>query len=1371
MLLESYVPRCLIAQISAEARGTPAASEEFDGLVLFVDIVDSTGVTEKFARTGPEGAERLALILDTYFGGVMRLIDAYGGDTVRVDGDAVIALWRPQQPGDELSTLALRAAAAAEAVRDAYQHWRAEESFHLRHRLALLFGRLQIMLIPDGGGRRYFVLCGEPINRLGHPSLRGDADQILLGDEVARLLEHTAVLKPTPSGSMALLALNLQGKANPTVSDPDPPSIRDDQISQHLLRSLLPQVVVARSDYGRSDWLSEFRMLTAVYISLHGLDATASEVCARLESAVQAIRSTVHPLGAVIYNLAAGDKGFIVVVGFGLPPYAQERSASRALEAARRIPPALAAIHIGCSIGIATGLAFCGDIGNERRREYLTTGAVMVHATRLMQLADGSVLCDGATAHAAGNPVFLSDPELMHIKGRADPLPVHRFREAAPSFQSAVPRMGSAVFGRPDETRIFEELLSNLAATHANAGVAVIEAEAGAGKSHLLTWVAHRAATFGCNVLKAATSAIEKDTAYYAFREIVPQLLGADEVHAAQVQTLRARLQEILQGSDLRSKAALLEDILPLDFADKGLAPDIAGPARLAGIEALMTHLLEHRAADAPIVILIDDLHWIDGSSAVLLARLIERRLPLLAVLATRPPDAEVAQAVRDLLEAAQLRVRLPRLGPDAINQVVAERLGVAEIPQQLADFFYERSEGLPFFAEQLAFALRDSRILTVEEGRCHLTVDDRSEVTTPITLRDLIVSRIDRLLPNDQVTVKVASAIGRVFDTEMLERIHPALEAKASLRRSLAQLSAAGILSPVEGTEHETFTFRHVIIQGVTYDLLTYSQRRPLHRQIAQFLEERHRDVLSNHYAVLAEHWERAEEAQNAVTYRIGAADVASRRYANEDALRHVDRVERLAARFQIDLSRHTVAECARIRADALQELTRFSEANESYRKLAALHGIRMPGAPAALIAGLAVETASQALRRAGLVRTLASGAGKERDTLAAHIYMRCGEYAYFSNDTLVLAYSTLASLNRAERAQSLPEIVNASGGLALGLSAMGLDGWARFYRDRSIQLAATAGSQSSQGFAELLACVQSFHTADWPGMTLHGERGAEIWERLGDRYRHQCCLVLQAYCLVATGRYHEAESILLQFGEYGEEIESTQVRAWALAARAYLDVILARSPQSALTRLRRASAGDKLHRAEQLLCDGIAAAAHLQAQDLHSALAAAESCLDSMVRSSPAMAGALLLAVPCVAETLLVLAGQAGALGRSPDSLQTQAKSACDAARKFAANNRICRPRAALLLARLAVTKGGLSRPEAYCRKGLREARQLGLPLEHAISHLALGQVARTAGDRTIHKRRAEELFSQLGADSSFWELVWNRALPEPGTEPELQ
>ena len=1352
-MFQRYAPHLLVGCLADERAASDAFSSLHQAIVVFVDIAESTSITAQFSQQGGDSAERFAGILNRYFGRVIEIAAAHGGDTIRIDGDATVILWTVCEGAAAEPDVALRAASAALALQQEFHEWQPVAGLTVRHRIALVAGRVSLSVVSEACGRRHFVLDGAPIRQLGEPRLRGEPNQIAVGEEVAALLGRNAVLRLNGEGTLTLssvLAGGGQGSATPRDD-----SAAEDAVMGQRIQAFVPKVVVDRISEGQADWIAEFRQLTAVYVNLANLDPTAIDCAPRLQQAVRQIETVVRPLQVPITNIVANEKGLIVQIACGLPPFAQEDCPLRAVRAALGIRAALASIGLHCGIGVATGDAFCGEVGSEARREYVSTGLVMAYAARLMQMAGNEILCDEPTAKAARAGAEFSQAEEVAVKGRRDPIGIRRVLAAVPPEKSANGRKG-LTFGRSAELELFRARLDGLA--RGQGGVAAIRAEPGAGKSHLLAHVTRAARERGYTVLTAVTAAVDQSTPYFAFRTLLPQLVFAmDAATSGDIGALSARLEELLEGHALAAKRALLQDIMPLEFAERGLEAEIKGQARVTGIEALLSHLAAQRSAASPMVILVDDVQWLDASSARLLDALVRRTRRLLLVAATRPRE-DASVYLDDLLAQAAPLIDLPRLGREAIRAIVCERLGRSNVPPQLVDFIHARSEGLPFYAEQLLYSLTDLGVISADGAA--LRVSDLSQVAVPDSLRNLIVSRVDRLPPSLQLTMKVASVIGRTFDAEMVQEVHPLGSGVSAIGTTLDRLTGGGFLRAIGEAQHRSFEFRHAIIQGVIYDLLPYAQRRQLHRSTALCLETQFAEALAPHYASLAEHWERASVYEKAISYRIDAAETAATRYANEDALRHLDRAQELVDEFDVTLPEAAVLRGTRIRADACQELTRFADANENYRKLAVLQHIRLPAGRGGLVAGIVKEALLQASRRAGLTRSRSHGPEQERDSLAAHLYMRLAEYAYFTNDTLGLAYGTLASLNRAERSGALPEVVNASGGLALGLAAVGLLRWSDYYRRRSIDLAVTAGSPSAQGFAELLACVRAFHIGDWEGMKAHSEHGAAIWRKLGDLYRYHCCLVLDAYRLIAIGAYDEADRALAVFGDHAEAIDSVQVRGWALAASALLDLLLSRPPTKAVEHIAAAMSCGQLHPAELLLCEGIAAAASLRAGDAAGALRSAETGLALIEGGSPSMAGALLFSVPCVGEVFLALAQASLVVERSREDLLIRADKACRAATRFAGRNRICVPRAALLRGHLAAAQGARRRQVQCYRKALSEARSMKLPLEEVMSGLALARLFEGDASGKSERQAATDVLRRLGVRES----AVSAFLPEP-------
>lgn len=1306
MELSGYVSRLLREHLTQSGNRQRTRQRALDGVLLLVDVAESTNITERFAAEGREGAERLGRVLDRYFGDVFDLIEARGGDVIRIEGDAVLALFG--HDATDRSAAIVRALCAAIDLREAFLDWRPELGVRLRHRLALASGRLSAADLHGVDSRSFFVVTGPPIQALADLSHAGAPNEIVLADALAQELWGLARLRKNSRGRWFLEALLDDAHR---LRSPGAPNDAHDVAVSHL-QHYLPRVLVDRFDAGHSAWLAEFRVVTMVFVSLPGLDVAQSASSAAMEEALQAISEAIRNLGVVLFELIVGDKGVIVLIACGLPPSAPDNYALRAVEAARRVRAALSGKGLRSSAGIATGRLFCGDVGSSTRREYLVTGLVMNDAARLMQAANDEIVVDQATARAAGAQLAFGEAFSIPVKGRSEPLAVHRLDERGPLAVQADRRHG-ALHGREHEVARIVDRLD--APEHTGARVVCIEAEPGAGKSHLLAHIAQACETRGYRSLWTATSPVEQHTAYYAWRPIVAQLLVCDG-GAPDSATLRSELHAAVDGHPVAAKAALIDDILPMGLE----SGDIRGSARRTGLQDLMLFLISRRLESEQLVIVLDDLHWLDDPSARLFLAIAQRTPRLLIAMATRPlyPDA-CGRHVLEFAESASDRTLLPRLRRGAIERIVSDVLGARTIPSHLAEFIHARCEGLPVYAEQLALSLRDNRYIGVANGRCRILVSDLSSVAVHDTLGSVILGRIDALEPAQNLAARIASIIGRTFELEMLRSVHPFPADAARLEQILHGLTEAGIVEHVE-PGRSSYAFRHVAIQEATRDLLTSEERVPQHRRIAAYIESAHRDNLEAHLEALAQHLEAGAEPERSIAYRQKAAAVAMRRYAIHDALSHLERIERVAKASGLELSDGQKAQLTQIRGDACHELSRFDEAQARYLDCAALAGIRVPTTQAEVVRGVFVEVGRQAFHRSVAVRKALASDVRDRNRLAAHIYTRLAEHAYFAGDPLRILHRTLASLNRAETVDSTREIVEGYGALAIGLGTAGLHRLAVYYRARSLERADSDGVPQDRGIAHLFAAVYSFQAGQWANALEHCRVGADICEALGDRFRGQSCSVIEAYAELLLGRYPRAATIFDAFGEDLHDVENAPVRAWILAGRAILDMALGRPAALALSRLA-AARDDSLPRAERLLCDGIESLARLHAGQIDEAVRTAQSALDNMRESAPTV-GILLVSISATAEVFLKLAASERA--SDPEALAV-ARRACAMLAQYGRKTAICRPRAQLQRGRLALLEGRPGRASRLWRDGLARARALGMPLEQFLLLEALAGI----------------------------------------------
>ncbi|HSO56239.1 MAG TPA: AAA family ATPase, partial [Actinomycetes bacterium] len=625
---------------------------------------------------------------------------------------------------------------------------------------------------------------------------------------------------------------------------------------------------------GHEEWLAELRQITVVFANLPDLDHRAG--LDEADQVMRALQSALYRYEGSITKRSLDEKGTTLGAARGLPPLTHEDDPARGVQAALAMREALAGLGRRVAIGVTTGRAFCGTVGSRWRREYTMLGAVVNLAARLMQETGDGVLCDAATAEAARSALAFEALGPVLVKGLADPVPVYRPGHADRSAgRGPEPVVRGALVGREEERGRLDGALRRITADGDDrpgvAQVLVLEGEAGAGKSRLVAELVDQAVAAEVPVLAGAGDAVERNTPWHAWRELFGRLPAFDGIDRAGRR--RLVLDLLGPGPELRDLTPLLNPVLALELPETAASAELSGQGRAGRTRDLLVRLLRAVVGDTPTVLVIEDAHWLDSASTGLVLALSRERLPLLLVVATRSrgeggtvEDELAWAAYRRLLRAPNLeRLVLDRLSVAAVEALVGQRLGTTAVPDVLTRLVEEKAEGNPLFTEELALALRDAGLVRVVDGRVELLSDvpDVLARRLPLTVHGAITSRIDRLSPTQQLTVKVASVIGRVFAVGILRDIHPLHQAVTlTLTADLTELERAD-LTVLDTPEPDlSYLFKHVIVQEAAYNLMLLSQRRQLHRSAAEWYER----AGGGDLALLAHHWRLAEVPAKAI-------------------------------------------------------------------------------------------------------------------------------------------------------------------------------------------------------------------------------------------------------------------------------------------------------------------------------------------------------------------------------------------------------------------------------------------------------------------------------------------------------------------------
>lgn len=541
-------------------------------------------------------------------------------------------------------------------------------------------------------------------------------------------------------------------------------------------------------------------------------------------------------------------------------PHADEDAAASAVRAGLALRALALPAGLTIGVGIATGTVVISPAAHPDAPPTVI-GEAQPLAERLAATGDG-VLVNDATRRAA-DWLALFEPAVP-LPGPAGGVPVFAaagvVRFASRSQASGA---GAALFGRDAERDLLRRCWESAATGLGQ--VALIEAEAGLGKSRLAG--AARAEVPGPQVIAWFGRAGADGRALHPVTDWLAREAGLDPVQAAEVQ--RARLAAWLAMAGMPAAAPALEELLGI------AAPGAAGAGadgqreRLLG---LIVQLVEKRAA-RPLLLVVEDLHWLDPSSRDLLDRIVRRAadLPLLVLATTRPglrPDPRT-----DWAEQADLvTVTLGLLPADAATRIVEALDSQGQLPPDTVRAIVRRADGVPLFVEELA----KSVIEAGEAGADALAA-------VPATLQDVVAARLDRLGPARDVA-RIAAAIGRNFPYELIAAVSPL--PPAELRQALRELVRAGLVQAQGVPPASDYVFAHALIHDAAHEMLPRRQREALHAQVAEVLRRDFPARAAADPGLLAFHLARAGDAAGAVPHWIAAGQAAAAKAAHLEAV-----------------------------------------------------------------------------------------------------------------------------------------------------------------------------------------------------------------------------------------------------------------------------------------------------------------------------------------------------------------------------------------------------------------------------------------------------------------------------------------------------
>lgn len=1135
-LLPSYVPALVLERLAAHGEGlSEAERDQLHGALLFADISGFTALTERLAARGPAGIEQLVRRLNAYFGRLIEVLLDHGGDVLKFAGDALVVLFRDRD-GRVSAESVRRAAAAALAAQVALLDQREDaEGLVLSLKIAIACGELSMALVGGERGRWEMVVYGEPLLDAGDAAGHCVAGAVVLSAAARAQLGDAAGVTELAEG-----VYRLDSTAPVTLPTlPEPPTLN--AAAARSAWSFVPYAIRSRLTAGQDDWLAESRRLTVIFATLPG-HADSVDV-ARLQALMRQLQQLIYSVEGSVNKISVDDKGLSLIAVLGMPPLSHEDDPRRGLLLALKMRALISELGFKPSIGVTTGRAFCGVIGSQRRREYTLLGDIVNLSARLMVASAGGLLCDQATHDFAVEHFEFEPRPPLKLKGKAEPVPA--WRPLKPAHRRRDP--GGELVGREAELAPLTLAMDRLSS--GSSSLWLIEAEPGVGKSKLLIELGARAGRRGLRRFGGATDSLRRDSAYVLWRELLTSLLAGNVEDPEPAALGEALLVRLSGRAQLTALAPVLGDVLPIGLPETPQTAKLQGEGRAAAVRSVVAGLLSR---ETPLLLTLDDLQWLDSASWALLLGVVKDVGPLLVVASSRYGGTRNAPAEwRELIgRPGSGTIRLEGLDRPAVEALLMRRLGVSQVEQTLADFIAERSDGNPFHVEQLLLALKERGLLQVGGDRAGVKVgvDLTGGHGIPDTIEGLITQRIDKLDPTAQLTLKVASVVGRSFGEKVVNAVFPVDTLRGELRPYLTMLAEDGLTREASTPAEARYHFGQIATREVAYNLMLPSQRSALHLAVADWFEANVRP-LEPHYADLAHHLLEAGVPERARAYLLKAGDLAMVRHACAEAERLFRQALLLDTTAAGPLATDERAHALLQIGQACYWQGRIEDAITTLRQGLALSGAPIPVQRPQLLLALAREIGRQWWRLRTGLRPGAPRRPREQHEQLVDAYRVLAHSHYTRSERLELLHAGLCGLNLAEQLGPSAELAEAEATVSVIASVAGSGALAQTYA-RRVQRQLDALSDPARR-APVLFALSVHHSinGEWhEAMTLQAE-AAELAEAAQNWRLLQNALYGRARCAMRVGELRLSHELFERIEALGRRVDHGQAVVWGLA------------------------------------------------------------------------------------------------------------------------------------------------------------------------------------------------------------------------------
>ncbi|MCI0505943.1 MAG: AAA family ATPase [Gammaproteobacteria bacterium] len=737
-IIYRHLPLTLIRHWSDPQAQSPIWGEWLEGSLMHCDVTGFTAMSEALAKSGKEGAEFMASILNQFFERMLGIARDWDGIQMKFGGDAMLLYFGGVDH-------ACRAAACGLDMQKAMKEFGnipvTEENYSLRMRIGIHSGRFYSVSVGQENNLLHYMLLGHDVNKTADVEPMAEPGQVVVSNEARQHLDQHFKADQTSHANIWEIKRHNYERL------PVSPAQQNIAINENLKRYLMPPIASGNI----ATLTGEHRRTTIVFIYiLHSTELLASsgeaETLRQIHDYMNFVLDGIEKYGGYLITSDVSEHGDKLLIAFGAPVSCenQEENAVRfACELNQKLDSSY--LHLKHQIGINTGHVFAGEIGSSARREFTTIGDTTNLAARLMAAADvGSIITSAATAEKCGDIFDKTALKPIRVKGKSQPISIYKINRMQEYEKSTLPQENTTpLFGREKQ---MEQLLGISRSTQAgHCSWIYMSGESGIGKSRLCMEFIHQLHNSGWLTLSGICQSYTRHTAYRAWYYPLRKIMGIslNDNNESAWQKITKTVEYYIPELDVFSP--LIADMLVIENPGNAVVKSLDAKTRRDKRLYTIICLLEAVSKKNPVVIFFDNTQWIDSSSKDLVTEVLSlTSSPILFCLASREKlDSNLYHPQTSNLTEMELT--------ELSNQDAKQLLDYYQVAPDMIDRIIERAKGNPLFLEELARS------------------DTTSGASLPESVYDVIMARLDHLDTMKKSLLKNASVIGQIFDSAVL--------------------------------------------------------------------------------------------------------------------------------------------------------------------------------------------------------------------------------------------------------------------------------------------------------------------------------------------------------------------------------------------------------------------------------------------------------------------------------------------------------------------------------------------------------------------------------------------------------------------------